>query len=401
MVQKRVNGLGEGGEFAVAPGVAPGDILGLLQGHLQTLRRVPVHANRRLDHYDLLVALLLAVYEPTVRSLRTLDDASVSQTLMQRHLDAKRLAKSTLSEALASLDAKVVEPLVKRLMAQVPNLPRRDGDLAGLGRILAVDGSFFRVPAEVLWAIHHVNVNGQPSKKVRLNLQLDVLQFVPVGVSISGQDGTSEGAAIVAQGIIPEAVYLADRGYVDIDFIRAVLEAQADLVVRLRHNTCFEPTSSRPLDPEDQQAHVLSDTVGIMPRVGPQPLRIVEVYDTRNQKTVRLLTSLLEVPAPIIAKLYRYRWMIELFFRWLKCVARVKHLMSHSANGITLQFYAAVIAVLAGYLVTGVKPGLYEYNMLCGALRGTVTTEGMLQVFARRARERELERIRRAKKQQA
>jgi hypothetical protein len=302
---------------------------------------------------------------------------------------------------MASMDAAALLPLLKRLLARVPNLPRRDSELAALGRILAVDGSFFRVPAEVLWAINSKRSNGTHAKEVRLNLQLDVLQFVPAGVSISGQDGTSEGTAILAQGVIPGAVYLADRGYVHIAFIRGVLAAGAELVMRVMHNTCFEARYRQPLDQEDQDAQVLSDTIGIMPRVGREHLRIVEVYDERNKKTVRLLTSLLEVPAHIIAKLYRYRWVIELFFRWLKCVARIRHLMSNSENGITLQFYAAMIAVVAGYLVTGVRPGLYEYNMLCGALRGTVTTQGMLEVLARRSRERELERLRKARKKQA
>ncbi|HVX87249.1 MAG TPA: IS4 family transposase [Phycisphaerae bacterium] len=394
-------GIADPGEFPLAPGVARGDLFALLKSHLDALQRRPAHGNRTLHYYELLVALLLSAYEPTVRSLRTLDDASVSQRFMQDRLGNKRLAKSTLSDAMASMDASALLPCLKRLLAQVPNLPRRDSDLAALGRILAVDGSFFRVPAEVFWAINSKRSNGKHAKEVRLNLQLDVLQFVPAGVSISGQDGASEGAAILAQGVIAGAVYLADRGYVHMEFIRGVLAAGADLVVRVMHNTCFEARYSQPLDPEDKEAQVLSDTIGIMPRAGQQHLRIVEVYDARNKKTVRLLTSLLDVPAHVIAKLYRYRWMIELFFRWLKCTARIRHLMSNSQNGITLQFYAAMIAVLAGYLVTGVRPGLYEYNMLCGALRGTVSTQGMLEVLARRSRERELEKARRARKKSA
>jgi Transposase DDE domain len=378
-----------------------GHVFKLLKDHLHTLEQLPAHGNRTLHHHQLLIALLLSVYEPTIDSLRTFDDASVSQRFMHQHLGPLRLAKSTLSDAMASMDPKALLPILKNLMARVPNLPRRDADLAGLGRLLAVDGSFFRVPADVLWAINHKRVNGRHAKEVRLNLQLDVLEFVPAGVSVSGNDGTSEGAAILAQGILPDAVYLADRGYVEFPFIQAVLEARSDLVVRVKGNTRFDPACRRVLSHEDEEAHVLSDEVGTTPHTGGRLLRIVLLKDTRNNKTVRLLTSLLEAPAHIIAKLYRYRWMIELFFRWLKCVARVKHLFSESLNGITLQFYAAMIAVLAGYLVTGTKPGLYEYNMLSGVLRGTTIPEGMLEVLARRSRERALEKIRKAKKKQA
>ena len=379
-------------------GIERGKLFKVLRKHLETLKAIPVHGNRTLHYHQLLIALLLAAYEPTINSLRTLDDASVSQRFMKELVGPHRLARSTLSDAMSSMDAQALLPMLRQLLQRVPNLPRRDADLATLGRVLAVDGSYFRVPAEVLWALQSRTSTGKLGREVRLNLQLDVLQFVPAGVSISGGDGLSEADAIMAQGLISDAVYLADRGYVQHDFIRGVLNAQSDLVVRIKSNTLFDVIDSQPLDEEDKQANVLSDTIIIMEAVGERHLRIVEVYDQKNKKVVRLLTSLMDVPAHIIAKLYRYRWAIELFFRWLKCVARVQHLFSESRNGITLQFYAAVIAVLAGYLVTGVRPGLYEYNMLSGVLRGTTIQEGMLEVLARRSRERELERIRRARK---
>ena len=381
--------------------LSQGQVLKVLQGHLATLHAHRAHPNRTLHYDDLLIALLISAYEPGVDSLRTLDDASASQSYLQAHISSKRLAKSTLSDAMASMNPGCLLPILKRLLLQVPNLQRRDPDLAGLGRVIALDGSYFRVASDVLWAIGRKKCNGQPGKAVRLNLQLDVLEFVPADFSISGQDGCSEAMAFARQGLRPEAVYLADRGFVDFAFVRNVLEVGADLVVRLRGNTRFDGVYSQPLDPEDQEAHVTSDRIGTTPQTGARHLREVVVVDPRSGKPVRLLTTLLELPAAIIGKLYRYRWMIELFFRWLKCVARVRHLLSESRNGITLQFYVAIIAVLAGYIVTGVKPGRYEYNLLAGVIRGTTIEQGMLEVLARRTRERELERIRRAKKKQA
>lgn len=376
-------------------------VLKVLRGHLATLRSHRQHPNRTLHYDDLLVALLIGAYEPCVNSLRTLDDASASQSYLQAHISSKRLAKSTLSDAMAVMDPKRLWPILKRLLLQVPNLQRRDPDLASLGRIIALDGSYFRIAADVFWAIARKKANGKPGKAVRLNLQLDVLEFVPENFSISGQEGSSEAMAFVRQGLRPEAVYLADRGFVEFDFINSVLDAGADLVVRLRGNTRFDALYSQPLDSEDQEAHVISDRIGTNPRTGARHLREVVVIDPRSGKSVRLLTTLLDVPAKVIGKLYRHRWMIELFFRWLKCVARVRHLLSENANGVTLQFYAAIIAVLAGYIVTGTRPGLYEYNMLCGVIRGTTIEKGMLEVLARRTRERELERLRKARKKQA
>jgi hypothetical protein len=388
-------------EVPVPKQLASGHVLKVLKGHLATLHAQRAHPNRTLHYDELLVALLVAAYEPCISSLRTLEDASVSQSFLRSQITSTRLAKSTLSDAMARMNPECLLPILKRLMLQVRHLPRRDPDLAGLGRILAVDGSHFRMAVDVLWAMARKKADGQKGCSVRLNLQLDVLEFVPVDVSISGQGDGSEGRAFLAQGIRPEAVYLADRAFVDMDFISGVLEAGADLVVRMHGDTRFERLYSQPLDPEDKQAHVVSDAIGTMKRIGTRHLREVIVTDPRSGKSVRLLTSLLEVPAKVIGKLYRHRWIIELFYRWLKCVAKVRHLISDSRNGVTLQFYAAMIAVLAGYIVTGTKPGLYEYNMLCGVMRGTTIEQGMLEVLARRARERELERLRKARKKPA
>ena len=72
---------------------------------------------------------------------------------------------------------------------------------------------------------------------------------------------------------------------------------------------------------------------------GDGQFRLVTVWDPVRLEEVRLLTTLLDVPVELIGKLYRHRWSIELFFRWLKCVARIKHLFSESSNGIPMQFY--------------------------------------------------------------
>ena len=284
-------------EFEVPKELASGHVLKVLKGHLATLHAQRAHPNRTLYYDELLVALLIGAYEPCINSLRTLDDASVSQSFLRSHITSRRLAKSTLSDAMATMDPKCLLPILKRLLLQVPNLPRRDPDLAGLGRILAVDGSYFRVAVDVLWALGRRKADRQMGRAVRLNLQLDVLEFVPADFSISGQGQGSEGKAIVAQGIRPEAVYLADRGFVDMAFITGVLEAGADLVVRVHVGTCFEKLYSQVLDPEDKDAHVVSDTIGTIKRIGSRHLREVVVTDPRSGKPVRLVTTLLDVPA--------------------------------------------------------------------------------------------------------
>jgi hypothetical protein len=126
----------------------------------------------------------------------------------------------------------------------------------------------------------------------------------------------------------------------------------------------------------------------------------VVVFDPDHpDKPIRLLTSLPDLPARVIAALYRWRWQIELFFRWLKVHAHFRHLISHSRNGMTLGFYVAVIAVLLMYLHTGRPMSKYAYNLLALCAQGWGTIQDVLPILEARERECELDRRRQAKRQ--
>jgi hypothetical protein len=373
----------------------------LLGAHLRRLHAHRAHPNRTLHFDALLTTLLLGFYESADRSLRLLDDLSRTAHA-QELLDVPRTPRSTMSDALASFDPTQLEPIVRALVQRLPALRRVDDDLhALLKRIVAADGSVFTVPADVAWAIALSRSNGAGGRQIRLNLTLDVLRFVPERFDLSGAGDGSESAAFVRQ-LVGDVIYLFDRNFVDFAFLHAVLDAGSDFVVRLKSDTNFHAIEQRPLSEADRAVHVLSDAIGHVPGsagspgFAARPLREVRVLDTRNNKVVRLLTTLLlDVPAHVIGKLYRQRWSIELFFRWLKCVAKFEHLISHGRNGITIQFYVAVIGVLLTYLRTGQRPGVYEFRCLSWVARGIMDVATMHEVLALRQRERDQARARR------
>ena len=115
---------------------------------------------------------------------------------------------------------------------------------------------------------------------------------------------------------------------------------------------------------------------------------------------VRLLTNLLDVEAWALALLYRYRWHVELFFRWLKCFAHFSHLISESRPGVLLSFYVAVIGVLLMYLHSGAKPSKYAFSLLGLVASGASTLEEIAPILAERERRIALEAARRARKKQ-
>lgn len=94
---------------------------------------------------------------------------------------------------------------------------------------------------------------------------------------------------------------------------------------------------------------------------------------TDTDYTLLLATNRMDLPAATIALLFCYRWQIELFFRWFKCVLGCKHLLAHSLNGLTIQVYCALIASLLITLWTGCKPNKRTFEMLCFYFMGWAT----------------------------
>ena len=188
-----------------------------------------------------------------------------------------------------------------------------------------------------------------------------------------------------------------DRNFVDFVLMDRVLEA-GDLLLRAKANAPgFVARCSLPLGPKDIEHGVISDQIGYLSGRGApaQWLREVVIIDQKNGKTVRLITSLLDVPAYVIGTLYRHRWQIELFFRWLKVNAHFEHLISHSERGLSFGFHVALIASLITHVRSGRRRlSKYAYQMLTLAARGLVELAGVIEVLERRDRERQLEKAR-------
>jgi hypothetical protein len=396
-------------EIATVPQPLAGACWSVLQKHLARLREVGAHDNRVLHYDQVLATHLMGFYDAAVRSLRTLDARSCSDQTTRESIDGLRVARSTMSDAMANLPAEALLPLMRELLQRLPdNCSHPDlADLVTLKRrIVAIDGSYFRVPGDVLWALAHRRSNGQIGRQIRLDLHLDVLRFLPIKCQVDGEKNASESAAFggtIDSGVI----YLADRNFVDFEFLRKIIDGKSDFVTRLKKAGAgpnLVVVEDRPITEKDKAAAVVSDQLVKIPGSSGAPgfaeqlFRVVTVFDPVAKQEVRLLTTLLDVPAELIGTLYRHRWSIELFFRWLKCVAKVRHLFSESENGITMQFYVMIIATLIAYLHTGEKPSIYTFVLMSSAANGTLVLEKVPEVMERINRERELERVRRQKK---
>jgi len=377
----------------------------VLAGHLQRLRELPAHGNTRLRADQLVLGLLLSFFQPMARSLRQIEGCGD----FGGRLDLARLARSTTSDALAAFDPKHLKPLIQDLRTRCPGLEHADADLAGIARrIVAADGTYLTTLADVAWALHHTKSDGRTQGQVRANVQLDVADWLPQVVSVSGDDGESEPAAF-AKDLLSGVLYVVDRNFLDFSFIAAVLDRDNDLVLRVRANApAVRTIASNPLSAADLEAGVVADElVELSGRDAPEgTFRLVTIITINRHgkpETIRLLSNLIDagaVAAHVIGAAYRLRWQIELFFKWLKCWARMDHLLSASRQGITTQLYVAVIAVLIMHVQTGRRVSIYALAALSRVANGQMTLQQAMEVIARREHERELDRARQARRRQ-
>jgi len=371
------------------------------------------HGNAQLELIDVLIVMLAAFFNPMVRSQRLLEALS-SQQWMQDKNGTRRIPRATLSDALKRFDPRVLRPLIDQLSSKIPALRQRDADLATVTRqIVAADGTYLNLAGEVAWSLlSRRGKSSQIQSRVRLDFQLDIQTLAPLEVEVGGGDQGSESQALAGR-LRPGVIYVADRGFFSFTLLNSLLAVDSNFVIRMKKDVGFAPRQEMPLSPRDRELDLRSDMTGVLP--GPQSrgngdlrsyaspppealLRRVVVWDARNQTEVILLTDMLDVPAVTIAEIYRRRWMIELFFKWLKCHAGFDHAISHSPRGLTFQFYVAVIGTLLLHLATGRPVNKYALYWLGAVACGQATWEEMQAGMARIEREKALERARYARK---
>ena len=380
-----------------------------LEGHLARLGELPAHGNRKL-HVDLLFqGLLLSFFDPVARSLRMIEGKGD----FDGRLDLPRLARSTTSDALAVFDPECLKPIINDLRKRVPALAQSDKDLSTITRkIIAADGTYLSTLANVAWALHQAKRNGRKMGQVRANVQMDTATWTPQVVTVSGGDDASEPAAF-ARDLLEGVLYVIDRNFVDFGFLNQLLDKDNDFVLRVKANApSMRVLDTLPLRAADVEAGVICDE--IVELTGPDApkgrFRRVTI-STLNRKgepeIIRLLSNLTDtsIGAHVIGAIYRQRWQIELFFKWLKTFARMDHLLSTTRNGITFQLYVAdfgelsraVIGVLMIHVQTGRRVSIYSLAALSRLARGECTLQQAMEVIARREREAELNRARQAR----
>jgi Domain of unknown function (DUF4372)/Transposase DDE domain len=292
---------------------------------------------RCLDQY-----LVMAFAQLTYReSLRDIEACLRAQKNKLYHMGIRAtVSRSTLANASELRDWRIYADFAQSLI-RIARPLYVDEDL-GLdldNTVYALDASTIDLCLSVFpWALFR-----STKSAIKLHTLLDLRGNIPTFIHIS--DGKLHDVNVL-DILIPEpgAFYIMDRGYVDFERLFALNQAGAFFVIRTKRNTQYKRRYSQPIDKSNglrcDQTIVLT---GIDTKSNyPQPLRRIKYHDSKTQKTFSFLTNNFVIPAQTVADLYRYRWQVELFFKWIKQHLRIKSFFGTSENAVKSQIWIAI-----------------------------------------------------------
>jgi hypothetical protein len=321
--------------------------------------------NRELFYDQYVSLLLLYFFNPIVTSLRGLQQAS-SLAKVQKSLGVGRSSLGSLSEATSVFPADYLRRIVQELAEQA--LPLEHGrEAEALRGLTAVDGTLLPALPRMLWAFWQ----DPEHRAAKMHLHFDVLKGVPADATLT--PGACSEPEQLRRALQPGRLYVTDRGYADYHLFRDILDAGSSFIARVKDNTAFTVAEERPLTEAARAAGVIRDVV--IAKLGTdhhrdcvrQPVRLVVVRRQKPNGEIEelwLVTDRLDLDADLVALAYRFRWAVELFFRWFKCILGCRHLLLEDINGMALQAYAALIASLLIVLWTGRKPTKRTWEMV-------------------------------------
>lgn len=274
-----------------------------------------------------------------------------------------KVSRSTLSDANENRDWRIYRDFAHVLIQEARNLYVNDDFGLELDEtVYALDSSTIDLCLSSFpWAQFR-----QTKGAVKLHTLLDLRGNIPTFISIT--DGKVHDVNIL-DDLIPEpgAIYLMDRGYLDFERLFKWNQHSAFFVTRSKSNTGLERIYSNPIDKStglrcDQTVML---TGYATKKAYPEKLRRVKFYDAETDKTLVFLSNNFALPALTIANLYRCRWQVELFFKWIKQHLRIKRFYGTSENAVKTQIWIAVsVYVLVAIIKKKLKLDMSLYTIL-------------------------------------
>ena len=287
-------------------------------------------------------------------SLRDIDMALNAHAVKLYHIGIEQCPKSTLADANERRNYRIYEDFAKSLMQRA----RREYAQTELA--MEVDNAVYALDASTIdltlslfpWAKFR-----QTKGAVKLHAMLDLRGNIPAFLYIT--DGKVHDIKATPQvPIEPDGIYVVDRAYIDFDWLWSIEQKRAFFVSRLKRSIKWTRIVSHPVDKSlglrsDQEILLFSKKSRAK---YPKRMRKISFRDETKNRTLVFLSNNFVLPSETIAALYKARWEIELFFKWIKQNLKVKSFYGTSPNAVKTQIWIAMIV----YLVLAILKERYQ-----------------------------------------
>ena len=298
--------------------------------------------DKKVRHFSCWNQMLCMIFGQLTNrdSLRDLIVAIEAHNRKTYHLGfGKSVTRSNLSKANESRNSKVFEDFAYYLIDVARNKLKNE-NFEIKGKVYAFDSSTIDLCLNVFWWAKFRKAKGG----IKLHTLYDITTQIPAFIHITAATVND----VNAMDYIPYesgAYYIFDRGYVDYTRLYKITLLSAYFVVRAKSNLQFRRIYSQKID---KTTGVQSDQIGkltgfYVSKDYPDKLRKVKYYDSEMNRTFVFLTNNMTLTAQEIALLYKNRWQVELFFKWIKQHLKIKTFWGNSENAVRTQIYTAII----------------------------------------------------------
>jgi hypothetical protein len=322
----------------------------------------PGGPERLLLEEDYFSLMLFGMLNPVLDTMRGLCAASHLERV-QNEVCNRKVSLGSFSEAQGVFDPELLKGVFLDLVGE-NQTSWGDARLSHLAdKLKLVDGTLLPALPRMHWALW---LNDQ-NRAAKLHLKFSVLRQGACDALITA--GNSCERKALRHFVKKGEIIVADRYYgLEYGFFGELKQIGASHVIRIRNNPRMEVVEELTLTEADRAAGVTwQGKVKLGDQWQGEPIRVVRVEVDGKQL---LLATDLEIEAELIALIYRYRWQIELFFKWLKSILGCRHLMAESPEGVAIQIYSALIAALMLQALTGKRPGKRAMELIQMHLMG-------------------------------
>lgn len=336
-------------------------------------------ARRQLGRADYLSLFLFGLLNPCVRTMRSLCGASRLERV-QEQVCGRAVSLGSFSETQAVLDPGLLKEVFGELSRQVHG---KSGDPRLCGKNWMIqDSTLWEALPRMHWAMWRTQ--GRRQQAVRLHLSFHLLEDKPVRAMVT--EGRRCERAAWRQQWEPGDAYVGDRYFgEDYGMLKELEQKECCFVIRLRQSAFVTVEEELALTPVDEAAGVIRHAwviLGCQSRYRSQRMRVVWVQGDKEVLLLVTNQTVEQMSAELVALLYRYRWQVELFFRWIKCILGNRHWLAESARGVALQIHLVLIAALLLQQRTGQRPTKRTMETFQLYLMGWATLKELLRQIA-------------------